>query len=156
MYNVSTQLHESSGCTTFIFYMYTQINFQTFFPLQFHNLTNKTQDNQSTTEEVISGRPVAYSTPIPSEVLSESDDDLIFMGMDTGDSADVDTANDVIIIHEEDIQKPSQKQKQEASKKTEEQAATPVQEQGEGKPPQTVHIRRNHPLQKDNQFFKIL
>ena len=43
--------------------------------------TNKTQDNKSTTEEVISGRPVAHSTSIPSEVLSESDDDLIYMGM---------------------------------------------------------------------------
>ena len=47
--------------------------------------TNKTQHNNPTTEEVISGRPVAQSTLIPSEVLSESDDDLIYMGMDTGD-----------------------------------------------------------------------
>ena len=89
--------------------------------------TNKTQDNRSTTE-VISGRPVAHSSLIPSEVLSESDDDFIYMGTGTGDSADVDTANDVIIIDEEDKQKPAQQQKQEASNKTEEQAATPVQD----------------------------
>ena len=47
--------------------------------------TNKAQDKKSMTEEVISGRPVAYSTPIPSEVLCESDDDLIYLSMDTGD-----------------------------------------------------------------------
>ena len=104
--------------------------------------TNKTQDNKSTTEEVISGRPVAHSTPIPSELLSESDDDLIYMGMDTGDSADVDTANDVMIIHEEDIQK----QMPEASKKTEEQVATPVQEQCEGKPQQAVQHKEKPSL----------
>ena len=74
--------------------------------------TNMTQDNKSTTEKVISGRPVAHSTPIPSEELSESDGDLIYMGMDTGDSADVDIANDVTIIDDEDIQKPAQQQKQ--------------------------------------------
>ena len=38
--------------------------------------TNKAQDKKST-KEVISGIPVAYSSPLPSEVLSESDDDLI-------------------------------------------------------------------------------
>ena len=32
--------------------------------------------------------------------------------MDTGDSADVDTANDVTIIDDEDIQKTAQQQKQ--------------------------------------------
>ena len=66
-------------------------------------------------------------------MLSEIDDDSIYMGMDTGDSADVDTANDVIKIDEKDKQKPAQQQKQEALNKTEEEAATPVQEQGEGK-----------------------
>ena len=38
MYNFSTQLHGSSVCTTFIFYMYTQINFQT----SLQQPTNKT------------------------------------------------------------------------------------------------------------------
>ena len=71
-------------------------------PLFYQQPTKKTQDNKSTTEEeVISGRPGAHSTPIPSEVLSASDD-LIYMGMDTGDSAYVDTANDVIIDEEDD------------------------------------------------------
>ena len=40
--------------------------------------TKKTQENKPSTEEVISGRPVAHSTPGLSEVLSESDDDLIY------------------------------------------------------------------------------
>ena len=66
--------------------------------------TTKTQENKSSTEEGIPGRPVAHSTQVPSEVLSESDDDLIHMGMDTGDSVDVDTANDVIITDEQDDQ----------------------------------------------------
>ena len=79
--------------------------------------TNKAQDKKSAKEEVISGIPVAYSSPIPSEVLSESDDDLIYVAMDKSYSADDDTANDVMIIHEED----TQKQKPEAAKKTEEQ-----------------------------------
>ena len=67
--------------------------------------TNKAQDKKSTKEEVISVLPVAYSSPIPSEVLSESDDDLLYMGMEKSYSADVATANDVMILHEEDIQK---------------------------------------------------
>ena len=105
--------------------------------------TNKAQDKKSTKEEeVISGIPVAYSTPIPSEVLSESDDDLIYMGMEESYSADVDTANDVMIIHEQDIQK----QKPEAAKKTEEQGATPVQEHSEGKTQQAVHHKEKPSL----------
>ena len=134
MYNVSTQLHGSSACTTFIFYMYKQIHFQTSLPLKFHNQQTRHKTRSQQKKKVISGRPVAYSTPIPSEVLSEIDDDLIYMGMDTSYSTDVDTANDVMIIYEEDMQK----QKPEAAKKTEEQGATPVQEQGEGKAQQAV------------------
>ena len=73
--------------------------------MSYQQSTKSTQENKPSTEEVTSGRPVTHSTPVPSEVLSESDDDLIYMGMDTGDSADVDTANNVIIIDEEDDQK---------------------------------------------------
>ena len=42
MYNISTQLHGSS-IFTFIFYMYTQINFQTSLSLRFHCLINNLQ-----------------------------------------------------------------------------------------------------------------
>ena len=49
-------------------------------------------------------------------------------------------------MKKEDKQTPAQQQKQEVSKKTEEQAATPVQEQGEGKPPQTVQHKEKPAL----------
>ena len=104
--------------------------------------TNKAQDKKSTKEEVISVLSVAYSSPIPSEVLSESDDELIYIGMEKSYSADVATANNVMILHEEDIQK----QKPEETKKSEEQAATPVQEQGEGKAQQEVQHKEKPSL----------
>ena len=104
--------------------------------------TNKAQDKKSTKEEVISGLPVAYNSPIPSEVLSESDDPLIYMGMEKSYSADVATANDVMILHKEDIQK----QKPEETKKSEEQGATPVQEQVEGKAQQEVQHKQKPSL----------
>ena len=80
------------------------------------------------------------------------------------------TANDVIIIDEEDDQKdtkvtdmkkeyqqkPAQWQKQEASKKTEEQVATPVQEQGEGRPPQAVKHKEKPTLSQRYSFFQFL
>ena len=86
-------------------------------------------------------------------MLFENDDDFIYMGMDTGDSADVDTtANDVILIDEEDKQKPTQQQKQEASKKTEDKQ----QLQYKNKVKENLHnqynIRRNQPFHKGNHF----
>ena len=136
MFHVHVQCFNSTTWFTSMYYIYLlHVYTDKLSDLPFTEVpqpTKKTQDNKATTEKVISGRPVAHSTPIPSEVLSECDDDLIYMGMDTGDSADDDTANDIIII-DEDKQKPAQQQKQEASMKTEEQAATPVQEQGQGK-----------------------
>ena len=78
--------------------------------LRFHCLINNLQ-KKVTIKWVINrrrsnfSRPVAHSTPVPSEVLYESDDDLMYMGMDTGDSANVGTGNDVIIIDEQDDQK---------------------------------------------------
>ena len=134
MFHIHVQCFNSTTWVISMYYIYLLHVYTDTLPdlpsTEVPQLTNKAQDKKSTTEKVISGRHVAYSTPIPSEVLSESDDDLIYVGMDTSYSADVNTANDVMMIHEEDIQK----QKPEASKKTEEQAATPVQEQGEGKP----------------------
>ena len=139
----------SSACTTFIFYMFTQINFQTPLSIRFHclisNIQNRhkiisQQQKKSFLEDLL-----LIVLPIPSEELSESDDDLIYMSMDTSDSADIDATNDVIIIDEEDKQKPAQ-QKQEASKKSEEQAATPVHEQGERKPPQAVQHKERPAL----------
>ena len=49
-------------------------------------------------------------------------------------------------MKKEDKQKPTQQQKQEASKKTKELAATPVQEQGEGIPPQAVQHKEKPAL----------
>ena len=99
-------------------------------------------------------------------MLSESDDDLIYMGMDTGDSADVDTANDVIIIDEEDAkkvtkvtemkkedkQKPAQQQKQEASKKTDEQPQLKYKNKVKENIHKQYNTGRNKPFHKCNHF----